>query len=71
MKVIVAASGKGGTGKTLVAATLAIHFARQRKGDKSDGKVGIIDRKRRPGKPHAMARPSRPRGIALLDGGGR
>jgi chromosome partitioning protein len=43
MKVIVTASGKGGTGKTLVAATLAIRLARQRKGDKSDGKVGMID----------------------------
>lgn len=43
MKVLVTASGKGGTGKSLVAATLAIRLARQRKGDKGEGKVGMID----------------------------
>jgi chromosome partitioning protein len=43
MKVIVCASGKGGSGKTLTTATLAIRLARQKKGDKGEGKVAMID----------------------------
>ena len=43
MKVIVVASGKGGTGKSLVSANLAIRLARKAKGEKGEGKVAMID----------------------------
>ncbi len=43
MKVVAVASGKGGTGKTVIAATLAIRLARQRKGERGEGKIAMID----------------------------
>jgi len=43
MKVVAIASGKGGTGKTVIAATLAIRLARQRRGERGEGKIAMID----------------------------